>query len=856
MGAGQKAAGMAGSDDMTSGQSASDAGDNPQALLAIAEELVGLGTWSWQRGSNAVDCSAGLARILGLGRGRERVAARPLLRRVAVTQRRALLATIRHGAPTANIELAVLDSMGQSRTVLSVHIRKDVDGFWGVAHDVTALRSVSAALDQSESRWEIALECARQGVWDSDVLTGEVYHSRTWRALRGMHPAGDVLDTHESWKARVHPDDLERILALIATQQSGAQDRLVFEYRERKLNGEYIWIQSAGQTIAWQPDGRPRRVIGTDTDITQRKRAEAENERLRQRLELALEVSRLGIFEANLQTREVYWDKRVREIYGVPEDMEVPPDYWEHTLHPDDYETAMKRVWSAVENQGAYVSDFRIIRPDGAIRHLHTEGTWYRDHDGVPKMLGVNWDVTEEVEAKRDLERARELAEARNVELEATKQAIEFNAMHDALTGLPNRRYLDRYLDERAKSAAETGGAVSLLHIDLDLFKQINDTLGHVAGDAMLVHVAGLLRAAAGPDAFVARVGGDEFSIVTTLAGDNDQLAALAAEIIARIRRPVPYQGLFCRFGASIGIASRAGSGVDPQRLLIDADIALYRAKGHGKNRFEFFTEALQAETVTTKRVADEILRGIEQNEFFPYFQPLFDAQSMALVGVEALARWRHPDRGILPPASFLRIAEDLNVVTAIDRVILEQTLKHFAGWRAAGLDVPSVSVNVSFRRLHDQQLLSNLRDLDIAPGTLSFELLESIFLDELDDIARFNIDQIREMGIDINIDDFGTGHASIISLLKLRPTRFKLDRAFLEALTSSASQRRLVRSIIEIGKSLGIKVVAEGIESMEQAHILRELGCDIVQGFAFARPMPAGEFEQFMLGGGLRRAS
>jgi EAL domain-containing protein (putative c-di-GMP-specific phosphodiesterase class I) len=247
---------------------------------------------------------------------------------------------------------------------------------------------------------------------------------------------------------------------------------------------------------------------------------------------------------------------------------------------------------------------------------------------------------------------------------------------------------------------------------------------------------------------------------------------------------------------------------------------------------------------------------GIEQDEFFPYYQPLFDAQTMALVGVEALARWRHPVRGVLPPAAFLKIAEDLNVVTAIDRVILESALGHFESWRTKGLDVQAISVNVSFRRLHDQQLLQSLRTLRIQPGTVAFELLESIFLDEVDDIVSWNIDQIRELGIDINIDDFGTGHASIISLLKLRPKRFKLDRAFLDALTESAAQRRLVGSIIDIGKSLGIKVVAEGVETLQQAAILRDLGCDILQGFVFARPMPADELEALLRTRRWRQAS
>ena len=793
--------------------------------------------------------------ILGLDSAAGAVDVRSLLRRVVPAHRRHVFCALRDPGPDP-IEVAVEDSFGTSRTILSVAIKTDEQGFWGIGHDVTALRKVTAELNQSESRWEMALESAGQAAWDSNIETGEVYHSRTWRVMRGMHPEGDVQDTHENWIGRVHPDDIDRIQAIIAKEHAGEVRTVAFEYRERRPDGQYIWISSLGKPVEWYSDGRPRRIVGTDTDITQRKLAEAEMARLSRRLELALEVSELGIFEANLETQDIYWDKRVRQIYGVPEHGEIARDYWERHLHPDDREAAIKRVWDAVKSQGAYHSDFRIFRPDGDARHIHTVGTWYRDADGVPKMLGVNWDVTNEVAAKADLELARNLAEARNAELEAARASIEHNAMHDALTGLPNRRYLDQHLADCAAEAATTGGSVGVLHIDLDLFKQINDTLGHVAGDAMLVHVAELLRAASSHDDFVARVGGDEFCVVSTHSGGNTVLAGLAQDIITRIRRPVKYEGHYCRFGASIGIAARAGADVDPERLLVDADIALYRAKGRGKNRYEFFTEALQAEAVSTKRLADDILRGIEQEEFFPFFQPLFDAQSMALVGVEALARWRHPTRGILPPAAFLKIAEDLNAVTTIDRVILEQALGHFGRWRDRGVDVPSVSVNVSFRRLHDQQLLSSLRDLAIPPGTLSFELLESIFLDELDDIVRWNIDQIRDMGIDINIDDFGTGHASIISLLKLRPRRFKLDRQFLEDLTTSSAQRRLVRSIIDIGKSLAIKVVAEGVETAGQAQVLRELGCDILQGFAFARPMAADDLETFLRSQAWRDAS
>jgi EAL domain-containing protein (putative c-di-GMP-specific phosphodiesterase class I) len=255
----------------------------------------------------------------------------------------------------------------------------------------------------------------------------------------------------------------------------------------------------------------------------------------------------------------------------------------------------------------------------------------------------------------------------------------------------------------------------------------------------------------------------------------------------------------------------------------------------------------LQAEIVHTKRVADEILCGLEQNALEAFYRPQFDAHTLNVSGIEALARWRHPARGLLLPDQFLRIAEELNVVTAIDRIVLEQTVRDFRQWMQLGWNIPKVSVNVSSRRLHDEELLAGLRKLAIDPGVLSFELLESIFLDDGDFIVTSNIEQIKRLGIDIEIDDFGTGHASIVRLMKLKPSRLKIDRQLVAPIVDSPTQRHLVRSIIEIGKSLGIGVIAEGVETMEHAEILRDLGCDYLQGYAFARPMPGDQLAEFL---------
>jgi diguanylate cyclase (GGDEF)-like protein len=590
--------------------------------------------------------------------------------------------------------------------------------------------------------------------------------------------------------------------------------------------------------------------------IGERQRNYAELSRLSRRLELALEASAIGVWEHDLATNELTWDDRVNEIYGKPTGEGRGYLDWAGAIHPDDLAGAHADFDSAMAVGGPYLSEYRIIRPDGEIRHVRSKAIIHRVANDTPKMIGAEWDVTADVLLNKDLVRAKQLSESKNAELESAKGSIEHIALHDSLTGLPNRRYLDQVLEDYVANARRAGGYAALLHIDLDRFKHINDTLGHAAGDAMLVHASTVLRSKVGGEGFVARIGGDEFIVLCVVHDDVKQLALLADRVISQMREPVYYQGHRCRFGVSVGIAVDNGKDVEAKHLLVNADIALYRAKRRGRNRYEFFTEAMQSEIVDTKRIADEILGGLERNEFIPFYQPQFDAKTLEIVGVEALARWRHPEKGILAPDVFLRIAEELNVVSIIDRTILEQSLLDLEGWSAANLHIPRVSVNVSARRLQDEELVKSLRKLNIKKGTISFELVESIFLDENDDFVTWNLEQIKELGIDVEIDDFGTGYASIVSLLKLQPRRLKIDRQLVIPIVKSPQRRQVVSSIIEIGKSLGIEVVAEGVETMEHAQALKGLGCDILQGYAFGHALDSDGIKAFVRSRRLRTAS
>ncbi|WP_132567183.1 bifunctional diguanylate cyclase/phosphodiesterase [Rhizobium sullae] len=710
-------------------------------------------------------------------------------------------------------------------------------------------------LAERESRWNYALVGSGLGVWDHNNQAGTKYYSDTWKEIRGLAPDEEADGDYEEWIKLLHPDDRDFVIEAIGKQIAGDPDYHVFEYRERHRDGHWVWIECRGACVEWDENGAPARIVGTDTDITARKRSEEMLEHLSRRLDLALEISRIGVFEADLDAGTVEWDDRLLAMYGLEGTPRIKlSEAWEQALHPDDREGTLKNLEISLEKDRGLLQEFRIIRGDGAERVIRARSAFFLDADGKRKLIGANWDVTEEVSLRNDLQKAKDLAEARNQELEAARESIEHLALHDYLTELPNRRYLDRMLDERSAECRENGLTLAVLHIDLDRFKQINDTLGHRAGDAMLKHVARVLKESVRSSDFVARIGGDEFVVLCTIDSAPKKLSNMAARIIRELSKPVRYEGHDCRFGASIGIAADSGRDLDAKQLLLNADIALYRAKGAGRNRHEFFSRDARRTIIAAKRLSDEMLLGLERNEFIPFYQLQFHARTLEVAGVETLARWRHPEHGLLTPGHFLTIAEDLDVVSAIDSLILEKALADRAAWARDGFIAPKLSVNVSSRRLADPGLGKKLRAQKIEPGILSFELLESISLDDCDDAVLANLRQFRKLGIDIEIDDFGTGHASIVSLLKLSPRTLKIDRELIRMLPQSAEQRKLVRSIIDIGRSLNILVTAEGVESVDHVRVLGDLGCDMLQGYALARPMPAMQIPAFVRNAGWRR--
>ncbi|MCI4664887.1 MAG: EAL domain-containing protein [Neomegalonema sp.] len=465
-----------------------------------------------------------------------------------------------------------------------------------------------------------------------------------------------------------------------------------------------------------------------------------------------------------------------------------------------------------------------------------------RQHFAAAQLLG------ERVRARtRELEASKRALELSAAALAEANVVINKRAYNDELTGLNNRRALTDKLAQLLDDKVEGPDQITLLHLDLDRFKQINDTLGHAGGDFILRHVADILLTAFGEDAFIARVGGDEFVIIAPAGMSRQRILAAADETIQQCARPVEVMGRPCRCGASIGFVVAKRREINAQQLQINADLALYLAKANGRNRCEEFTDALKKQVVEKKQLADDLLRGLEEGEFFPVFQPQLYSESGVLAGVEALVRWRHPDKGVLRPDSFLPMAEELGVIAQIDRLVLDQSIEMTRRAAAHGIFIPKLSTNLSFGRLEHPDFKQSIADLQPADCQLSFEILESVFLDQDSGNALMNIDYMRELGYQIEVDDFGSGRASVVGLTKIKPDRFKIDRQLITPIVHQQDRRRLVAAVIEMGQALGIGVTAEGVQSDREAALLREMGCDVLQGYYCSPPLEEADLFKFV---------
>ena len=420
---------------------------------------------------------------------------------------------------------------------------------------------------------------------------------------------------------------------------------------------------------------------------------------------------------------------------------------------------------------------------------------------------------------------------------------IEYLAHHDPLTGLPNRASLAIHLDRALASARSSAGRFAVLVLDLDNFKTVNDSLGHHAGDQLLCEVAGRLRRFDGSGNQVIRLGGDEFLLLLDGAGDSEAVVAKVRALVRAISEPCTIDGHQLHTSSSIGISLYPDDGESPEALIRNADTAMHHAKASGRNNYQFFAASMNAAANKRLHLESELWRALAENELLLHYQPQVDLPSGRIVGVEALVRWQHPQRGMIPPSDFIPVAEESGLILPLGHWVLLTACRQARAWLDEGIDMGEIAVNISAHQFKQPEFVSSVRavlaETGLPAARLELEITESTVMHSADSSVTTLV-ELKAMGVKLAIDDFGTGYSSLSYLRRFPIDRLKIDRAFVADMESDADAASLVASIVALGRSLGLRLVAEGVENSAQAEFLREMACECGQGFHFHRPVLA----------------
>lgn len=475
---------------------------------------------------------------------------------------------------------------------------------------------------------------------------------------------------------------------------------------------------------------------------------------------------------------------------------------------------------------------FPIFSRDGGRHGTLVAATDYGDEKGLMEFLGgVAQTVGIAIDRHQDIAHIAYLAE------------------HDALTGLPNRTLLDRKLVDLLERASRDQKSVSVAFVDLDNFKLVNDNLGHAAGDELLKVVAQRISARIGSGGIVSRIGGDEFIIV--LEENSDPISQRLRSILEGISEPLTIDGVEIRVTCSVGVACSAEHGDTASELFANADMALYRAKEAGRNGIQLFDAVMGEEARNKLTRIEELRRAVERDEFVLHYQPQKDTRTDSIIGVEALVRWQHPIEGFLLPGAFIPLAEETGLIVQIGDIVLRKACKQARAWQDQGLPALRVAVNVSARQFLESSLTSQvasaLRSAGLDPRWLELELTESLIMRDVEGAIE-RMHELKQLGVSLAIDDFGTGYSSLSTLRRFPLSRLKIDRSFIADIPSKTSDMAITSAIVSLGRTLELEVVAEGVETEEQAHFLAGAGCEMFQGYLFARPLPASEVEDLIV--------
>ncbi|WP_019905524.1 EAL domain-containing protein [Methylobacterium sp. 77] len=685
--------------------------------------------------------------------------------------------------------------------------------------DVTARQMAERSMRESEASYRLLADFLPQMLWITDEQERTTYSNRHFERYYGQNPG-----TFEERLAFFHPDDNARLRGAVCDGHRDRKD-FDFEIRIRRADGVYRWHKV---------NKRPLRLVdgqhgwlGTALDIDDIITARMELERTSALLRLAQDAAEAGVWEWDVATGRVWQSPESARMQGLPFDeanaaagLSMSMAEWERNVPEDDLVRVRAEGVRAITTRTNHRVEFRGIHPrTGECRWFQGFGRAVLDPQTgeVCRFVGMNLDITARKESD---------------------QRIAHLACHDALTGLPNRAFFHDRLEQVLASVRSGKGATAVLCLDLDRFKAINDSLGHLAGDTLLQVVAERLGTVLGPRDVVSRLGGDEFGIILVDLREIDEAVTVARKAIDAIAQPIKLNGHLANIGISIGIAHAPVDGLEADPLLRHADLALYRAKAAGRNTLRVYEASMDAAIEERLQIEFELRQAVLNRDLSLHYQPVVDLATDTVSGFEALMRWSHPTRGMIPPSTFIEIAEETGLIVELGNWALREACREAASWPQPA----RIAVNVSAMQFREpgleQSVIMALSASGLAADRLELEITESVLIQDTEAVI-ISLHRLRYLGVRIALDDFGTGYSSLSYLRQFPFDKIKIDRSFIREI-ADADTAAIVRSIVGLGERRGTTITAEGVETRAQLDLVRAEGCNEVQGFYFSKPVPA----------------
>ncbi len=731
--------------------------------------------------------------------------------------------------------------------VLQRHMRRDGTKVWlehsvtvvperGIVHAVSREVSdrveASHALRDNEERLRLTLELTGTVIWEYQIDTEALRLSENFEQMYGL---GSVVgrDNTGGFLDRIHDEDRDRVLGFMVSAVAGRSASFDDEFRMQDVSGRWHWINTRCH-LTRGPDGRPDRLIGVGVDVTARREAAEALRQSEESFRVMLASMNDGYVATDAEGRIVEWNQAAQEIYGWTRDEVVGRPMIGTLSPPEDVSRHAAKAASGLHR-----------RPEGALSFRDEQIGLHKDGHHFPVEVTALPSFSDEGMSIKLF--IRDITERKAAEAELARRALV-----DALTGLPNRTLLMDRMDQAIARLARRPSRLAVLFIDLDRFKVVNDSLGHSAGDQLLATVGRRLADSTRALDTVARFGGDEIVVLCEEIDSELEAVEIAERMLEIICAPVRLEERDVVLTASIGIAMTSDPEANPEDLISDADAAMYRAKERGRNRLEMFDELMRTRALSTLETENDLRRALEEGELRLFFQPILTLDGEQIVGTEALVRWQHPRRGLVLPNEFIPLAEETGLIVPLGEWVLAQACHEAAGWArsSALLEHVHVGVNLSGRQLAQPDLPDKVAAAvggsGLSPSRLFVEITESVLMDGSSP-ATGSLAAIQAMGVTVIVDDFGTGYSSLTYLRSFPIDALKLDRSFVAGLGNDPTDTAIVESVISMAHALGLRVVAEGIETEDQLEALAALGCDLGQGFYWSPARPAEELEELV---------